>query len=54
VEIGYAPLYVVRQALPHPDDSVILAVKLLIVGVTLMPPTLGTILVATLLFLGGH
>lgn len=54
VEIGYAPLYVVREAPLHPDSTVISSIKALVVGATLLPPALGAIGVAILLFLGNH
>ncbi|HKQ50333.1 MAG TPA: hypothetical protein VJZ71_19830 [Phycisphaerae bacterium] len=50
VEIGYAPLPVVRQALPWRDASVVAGIKSIVVGATLLPPTFGAIVVAVLLF----
>lgn len=54
VEIGYAPLPAVRQALRWPDASVIAVVKSIAVGATLIPPTFGAIVVAGLLISSAH
>lgn len=54
VVIGYAPIFVVRDAPLHSDFTVISCVKAITVGATLLPPALGAIGVAILLFLGNY
>lgn len=52
VVVGYAPLYVVRDAPLHSDLSVISCVRAITVGVTLLPPAFFAIVVSAMLVLG--